>query len=173
MKFPKDAEVEERIRDAHIDNVINTMLSTVGHYEGRRRLAEFVMVLRRHLMTRDNIQILPGGMEGRCDQCGMKVLVPVKPKPGEYAIHGRAVELNCPEARKGRPAEGHADMPLHMYEKFLIDSGIEKPWERPTSFDPAPDISERLAKIKAEEDLAEKRFLHNSANRHLLRDVKK
>lgn len=172
-RFPKDAEVEERIRDAQIDNVVTTMLSAVGHYDGRRRLAEFIMVLRRHLMTRDNVQVLPGGMEGRCDRCGMKILVPVKPKEGEYAIHGRAAELNCPEARRGRPAEGYADMPLHMYEKFLIESNVEKPWERPTSFDPYPDISERLAKAKADEELAQKRFLAQSRNQDLLRKVRR
>lgn len=166
-RYPKDAEIEEKIRDAQIDNVIQTMLSASGNYEARRHLAEFVMVLRRHLMTRDNVQVLAGGMEGRCDRCGMKILVPVKPKPGEYLIHGRAAELNCPEARKGRPAEGHADMPVHLYEKFLIESNIERPWERPTSFTPEPDISERLAKIKADEDLAEKRF--RSQNQDLIK----
>lgn len=170
MKYPKDAEVEAKIRDANVDNVISTMLSAVGTYESRRHLSEFIMLLRRHLMTRDNVQLLPGGMEGRCDRCGMKILVPVKPKPGEYLIHGRAAELNCPEARKGRPAEGYADMPVHMYEKFLIESNIEKPWERPTSFDPYPDISERLAQIKADEDLAEKRFL--AQNRDLMKKMR-
>ena len=173
MAFPKDAEVEEKIRDMQVDNVVSTMLSAVGHYEGRRRLAEFVMTLRRHVLTRDNVQVLPGGMEGRCDKCGMKILVPVKPKEGEAPIHGRAAELNCPASRRNRPAEGDADMPLHMYEKFLIESNVEKPWERPTSFDPAPDISERLAKIKADEELAQKRFLHNPAYSHLTRNMKK
>lgn len=173
MKYPKDADVEEKIRDMQVDNVVTTMLSAVGHYEGRRRLAEFVMVLRRHVMTRDNVQVLPGGMEGRCDRCGMKILVPVKPKEGEYPIHGRAAELNCPASRRNRPVEGHADMPLHMYEKFLIDSNIEKPWERPTSFDPAPDISERLARIKADEELAGNKFLASRGNQDALRKVRK
>ncbi len=161
-KYPTDSEIEDRIRDSNVDNVIQQMLSAVGHYDARRNLAEFIMILRRHVMTRDNVQVLPGGMEGRCDRCGMKILVPVKPKPGEYLIHGRAAELNCPESRRGLPAEGYADMPVHMYEKFLIDTNIEKPWERPTSFDPAPDISDRLAKIKAEEDLAKNRFFERN-----------
>lgn len=169
MRFPKDAEIEDRIRDAHVDNIVITMLSATGTYEGRRNLSEFIMVLRGHLMTRDNVQVLHGGMEGRCDRCGMKILVPVRPKPGEYPIHGRAAELNCPEARRGRPAQGYADMPVHMYEKFLIDQNIEKPWERPTSFTPEPDISERLAKIKADQDLAEKRFFGKSENQERLR----
>jgi hypothetical protein len=95
MRFPKDAEIEDKIRDAHVDNVVTMMLSTTGTYEGRRRLAEFIMSLRGHLMTRDNVQVLPGGMEGRCDGCGMKILVPVKPMPGDSRIHGRAAELPC------------------------------------------------------------------------------
>jgi hypothetical protein len=170
MRFPKDAIIEDKIRDAHVDNMVITMLSTTGTYEGRRHLAEFIMVLRQHLMTRDNVQVLPGGTEGRCDRCGMKILVPSKPKPGESPIHGRAAELNCPEARRGRKADGYADMPVHMYEKFLIDKNIEKPWEVPTSFDPYPDISERLAKIKADEDLARNRFFGKSENQARLRD---
>ena len=172
MRFPKDAEIEDKIRDAHVDNMVSLMLSTTGTYEGRRHLSEFIMVLRQHLMTRDNVQILPGGMEGRCDRCGMKILVPVKPKPSESPIHGRGAELNCPAARRGRKAEGYADMPVHMYEKFLIDAKIEKPWEVPTSFDPYPDISERLAKIKADEDLAEKRFLGQSRNQDMIKKIK-
>lgn len=172
MRFPKDAEVEEKIRDAHIDSVIATMLACTGMYEARRELAEFIMILRRHVMTRDNKQILPGGMEGRCDACGMKILVPVKPKPGEYAIHGRAAELNCPASRRGRPVEGAADMPSHMYENFLVEANIEKPWERPTSFDPAPDISEKLAKAKAEAKLAENRFLGQSRNQDMLKKIR-
>lgn len=172
MKFPSDAEVEERIRDAQVDKVIDSMLSAVGTYDARRHLAEFIMVLRRHLMTRDNVQLLPGGMEGRCDACGMKILVPSKPKPGEYLIHGRAAELNCPAARRGRPAEGYADMPLHLYERFLIESNIEKPWERPTSFDPEPDVSEALAKAKAEEEMAYQRFISQSRNRELLKKLR-
>lgn len=173
MKYPKDAYIEEKIRDTNIDNVVMTMLSAIGPYEARRNLSEFIMVLRRHLMTRDNVQVLPGGMEGRCDRCGMKILVPVKPKPGESPIHGRAAELNCPEARRGRPAEGYADMPLHLYEKFLIENKVEIPWERPTSFDPAPDISEALARAKAEDDLAHKRFEAQSRNQEVLRKIRR
>lgn len=170
MRFPKDAEIEEKIRDAQVDNVVATMLSAVGHYEARRGLAEFIMTLRKHVMTRDNVQILPGGMEGRCDRCGMKILVPVKPRPGEDPIHGRAAELNCPEARRSKVAEGYADMPLHLYEKFLFSTGLEDGKPRPTSFDPAPDISEALRKAKEEEEEAARRF--EAKNGHLLSKIR-
>lgn len=172
MRFPKDAEIEDRIRDAHIDRMIETMFSVTGPYQARRDLAEFIMALRRHVMTRDNVQVLLGGMEGRCDKCGMKILVPVKPKKGEAGVHGRAAELNCPESRRGRPAEGYSDMPVNMYEQFLIESKLEKPWETPTSFDPAPDISERLAKAKADSDLAYNRFLGQSRNQDIIKKLR-
>ncbi len=139
MRYPSNFKMEARIRDANVDAIVDTMLSVTGTYEGRRNLAEFIMVLRQHRMTKDNVQVLHDGMEGKCDQCGMKILVPKIPDKDRAPIFGRAAELNCPEARRGRRADGASDMPLHMWKDFLVRSGVEEPGTEPSLV--APDGS--------------------------------
>lgn len=157
-RFPTDIEIQQSITDANVDTIVAMLLQTNGIYEARQKVAELIITLRGHTVTRDNRQFLPGGIEAQCDKCGMKLLIPVKPKPGEAGVYGRATELNCPAARKGRPAEGYADMPAALYEKFLIQTGIEKPWERPTSFEAPPDRSAEYEQQKNLEQEAMNRF---------------
>lgn len=127
-RFPKDIEIEKKINKTNRDNLINILLQakTIS-YDGRKRLASVIVQMRGHTFTKDNYQSVPGGVEGKCDKCGMVLLIPEYPKSKQQQIWGLATELNCPAARRQEDkAQSYADMPQKMYEQFLIKTGRKK-----------------------------------------------
>lgn len=90
-------------------------------------MAGFALTLRGHNVTRDNWEYLSGGDLGTCDACRMQTLVPRTPKEDEWGVYGRAIELNCPVARKNNPARGPFDMTPNMWEMFLEKTGLHSP----------------------------------------------
>lgn len=123
-KYLKDQEIEKTVEEKYLDAAVEIFCkSVINDFEAKKRVADFALTVRGHRVSERNWEYQPGGLVGKCDSCGMSVKIPENPKEGEDRVFGRAVELNCPAARKGKRAFGYADMPPDIWSGFLKETG--------------------------------------------------